>query len=132
MYSYSKEFNPPAPVLSISLSAPLSAETTQVEAIVGSGADITVVPAQIVSRLRLRRVDLVLVSGLERGARESAVYSAMLTLEGVLPPRVYRVLSWDADYAILGRDVLNRLIAVLNGPQERLRIATDAREIRNA
>lgn len=122
MYSYSRRFNPPAPVLPISLFAPFARGEIRLEALVDSGADITVVPVDIVSRLRLRRIDIVLVSGLDSGAREAEVYAVALGVEGLLPPRISRVLAWGADYALLGRDVLNRLIAVLNGPEETLQV----------
>lgn len=81
MYSYSRRFNPLAPVLPISLFAPFAGEDIRLEALVDSGADITVVPADIVSRLRLRRVDIVLVSGLDSGAREAEILAGALKEE---------------------------------------------------
>jgi predicted aspartyl protease len=51
---------------------------------------------------------------------EATVYSAILSIEGILKPTIYRILSWNEDYALIGRDLLNKLIAVLNGPSREL------------
>ncbi|TET44435.1 MAG: hypothetical protein E3J66_00825 [Dehalococcoidia bacterium] len=119
-YKYSKRFDPPAPVVELSICAPLSNASTSSVALVDSGADITVVPEPIISRLRLRRVDSMSASGFGKGVIEATVYSAILGVEGILNPKIYRILSWNEDYALIGRDLLNKLIAVLNGPNEEL------------
>jgi len=53
---------------------------------------------------------------------EATVYAAILSVEGILRPKMYRVLSWREDYVLLGRDLLNRLVTVLNGPSEELKL----------
>ena len=119
-YKYSKNFNPPAPVIELSVSTPLPYSSTSSIALVDSGADITVIPEQIISRLKLRRVDFMLASGFGEGVSEAIVYSAALSIEGISEPLVYRVLSWSEDYALVGRDLLNKFIAVLNGLSQEL------------
>jgi predicted aspartyl protease len=119
-YKYSKNFDPPAPVIELSISTPLPYGSTSSIALVDSGADITVIPEQIISRLKLRRVDSMLASGFGKGVSEAIVYSAALSIEGISEPLVYRVLSWSKDYALVGRDLLNKFIAVLNGLSQEL------------
>jgi predicted aspartyl protease len=121
-YSYSKDFSPPAPAVEISVSAPLSKDMTSLTALIDSGADITVIPERIISQLRMRRVDSTLASGFGKGVIEATVYAAILSIDGVLKPRIYRVLGWREDYILLGRDLLNQVIAVLNGPSGKLKL----------
>lgn len=121
-YKYSKNFTPPAPVIEISVSVPLSKDNISLTALMDSGADITVIPERIISQLKMRRVDSTLASGFGKGVIEATVYAAILSVEGVLKPRIYRVLSWRENYILLGRDLLNQLIAVLNGPNEKLKL----------
>ena len=121
-YKYSKNFNPPAPVIEISVSAPLSKDAISLRALIDSGADITVVPERIVSQLKLRRVDSALTTGFGKGVMEAAVYAATLSVEGILKPKIYRFLSWSENYVLLGRDLLNQLVTVLNGPNEELKL----------
>ncbi|GAI08177.1 unnamed protein product [marine sediment metagenome] len=119
-YKYSRNFNPPAPVVELSISAPLSNASTLSIALIDSGADITVIPDGTISQLKLWRVDSMPTSGFGKGVIEATVYAAILSVEGILKPKIYRVLSWNEDYALLGRDLLKQLIAVLNGPSEEL------------
>jgi predicted aspartyl protease len=121
-YKYSKNFSPPAPVIEISVSVPLSNDNISLTALMDSGADITVIPEQIISQLKIRRVDSTLASGFGKGVIEATVYAAILSIEGVLKPRIYRVLSWRENYILLGRDILNQLVSVLNGPNEKLKL----------
>jgi len=99
-YKYSRNFSPPAPVIELSISAPLSDVSTSSAALVDSGADITVIPERIVSQLKLRPVDSMLASGFGKGAIEATVYSAILSVEGILKPKIYRILSWNEDYVL--------------------------------
>ena len=121
-YKYSRNFNPPAPVIEVSISAPLSKVSTSSAALVDSGADMTVIPERIIAQLKLRRVDSLLASGFGKGVIEASVYSAILSIEGILGPKICRILGWNDDYALIGRDLLNQLITVLNGPNEELKL----------
>lgn len=119
-YKYSKEFHPPAPVVGLIISAPVSKNSISSLALVDSGADVTVVPESVVTHLKLRRVDSVLASGFGGKFTEVTVYAAILGIEGILEPQFFRVLVWDSEYALLGRDLLNKLVAVLHGPKTML------------
>ena len=119
-YKYSRNFNPPAPVVEVSISAPLSRVSTSSTALVDSGADITVIPERIIAQLKLRRVDSTPVSGFGKRVIQATVYSATLETEGISESKIYRILGWSEDYALIGRDLLNQLIAVLNGPSQEL------------
>ena len=83
---------------------------------------MTVIPERIISQLKIRRVDSALASGFGRSVIEVIVYAAILSVEGILKPKIYRVLSWRENYVLLGRDLLNQLITALNGPNEELKL----------
>jgi len=119
-YKYSGNFDPPAPVVEVSISAPLSKVSTSSTALVDSGTDITVIPERIITQLKLRRVDSMPVSGFGERVIQATVYSATLEIEGISESKIYRILGWSKDYALIGRDLLNQLIAVLNGPSQEL------------
>jgi predicted aspartyl protease len=121
-YKYSKNFNPPAPVIEISVSAPFSKDALSLGALIDSGADITVIPERIVSQFKLRRVDSALTSGFGKGVMEATVYAAILSVEGISKPKIYRVLSWSENYVLIGRDFLKQIVTVLNGPNEELKL----------
>lgn len=119
-YKYSRNFNPPAPVIEVSISAPLSKVSTSSTALIDSGADMTVIPERIIAQLKLRRVDSTPVSGFGKRVIEATVYSAALEIEGISASKIYRILGWSEDYALIGRDLLNQFIAVLNGLSQEL------------
>ena len=119
---YSYRFNPPAPMLLLSATAPLSMENARVDALIDSGSDMTVLPVEMVHRLGIPRVGFVLMSGVDQETREVPVYAVALGLDGVLPPSIHRVVAWEKDYGLLGRDVLNKVVLLLHGPERRLEV----------
>ena len=121
-HSYSRRFDPSAPVLTISLGVPFSPEKVQVETLIDSGSDMTVMPKRIVEQLQLRRADYVTVSGLELETREIPVYAATVNIEGVFGPTIQGVIASEKDYGLLGRDVLNSLVVILDGPNRQLEV----------
>jgi predicted aspartyl protease len=82
---------------------------------------MTVIPERVIAQLKLRRVDSTPVSGFGKRVIEATVYSAALEIEGISESKIYRILGWSEDYALIGRDLLNQFIAVLNGPNEELK-----------
>lgn len=81
--------------------------------LVDTGADATLVPAQIVHRLGLPAVDVVAVSGVDGLKQRATVHLAWVEL-GKLRVKV-RIIAFAGE-AILGRDVLNQCIVTLDGP----------------
>ncbi|MDO8637232.1 MAG: retroviral-like aspartic protease family protein [Dehalococcoidia bacterium] len=121
-HSYSRRFDPSAPVLTISLGVPFSPEMVQVETLIDSGSDMAVVPERIVEQLQLRHADYVTVSGLELETREIPVYAVTVNIEGVFSPTIQGVIAWEKDYSLLGRDVLNSHVVILDGPNRQLEV----------
>lgn len=111
-----QSFSPPAPVAKVKLRNPDDA-TSLVEAslLMDTGADITLIPAQAVRRLGVspmgKRYELLGFDG-------SASTAEAVTLDLVLLGRRFRgqYLLCEQPSGILGRDVLNHLCLVLDGP----------------
>jgi predicted aspartyl protease len=112
-------FDPPAPVASVAIRNPQTgANVSDVSLLIDTGADITLLPRNAVERAGIAtlagvRYELV---GFD-GGRSSA---SAVTADMVFLNRAYRgryVLT-DQDIGVLGRDVLNHAVTVLDGPRQ--------------
>jgi predicted aspartyl protease len=112
------KFDPPAPVLEILLASPGVAlpNPTPVEALIDSGADITVIPKKLVEQLQLKLVDQLPAMGYEGGGSEKLadVYSVKIFIRDV-GDYIVKVISSDHDYAFIGRDIVNSWELLLHG-----------------
>jgi clan AA aspartic protease len=111
--AYDSAFEPPAAVAALRFSAPNSADSVVVRALVDTGADATVVPTSVARRLALPLVDRVTVAGVDGRRSTVAVHAASVEVAGLRC--LLRVVALG-DEALLGRDLLNRLVAHLDGP----------------
>jgi predicted aspartyl protease len=113
-FAYDANKEPPAPVLPLLVAAPGSNEPVLVSSLVDTGADCTLVPVEIARRLRLPLVDRLLVEGLGGAVRRAPVHAALVHFAG--QRCLTRVIAFDSE-AIIGRDLLNRVAALLDGPR---------------
>lgn len=112
-------FSPPAPIVLVKLRKPQT-ETSQSEVpmLLDSGADVTLLPQSVVDALGIERSDtrfeLIAFDGTKS---VSEVVQAELVLLG----RMFRgqFLLIDQEVGILGRDILNNLSLLLDGPNLR-------------
>ena len=111
--SYDAAFDPPAPVVALRVGAPGSPASVVLSALVDTGADGTVVPAALARRLRLPLVDRIVVEGVGGRRVSVGVHAASVQLSGVRC--VARVVALGSE-ALVGRDLLSRLVAHLDGP----------------
>ncbi len=91
-------------------------------ALVDTGADCTLVPGEVARALRLPAVDEIWIEGVGGEARRAVVHAARMEFAHV--SCMARVVAFGRD-AILGRDLLNRTVARLDGP--RLCVSLDPR-----
>ncbi len=117
MPSYnSTTFNPPAPVALVGLKHKNTDEMTYLEMLIDTGADSSLVPRSIASRLGYgplvgKGVDVFAFDG---RVCKADVIQADLYFENKIFRGEY-LLSEDS-VGILGRDILNRLIMEFDGP----------------
>lgn len=112
-------FTPPAPVACVELRAPDRDECiTDVPLLIDSGADVTLLPDSAVGSIGIvgtgERYQLVAFDG-------TLSESETVRVDLVFLGRRFRgrYLLTDAEFGVLGRDVLNHLRLMLDGPASR-------------
>jgi hypothetical protein len=113
-------FDPSAPVARVMLRCvPTGTRCDGIELLVDSGADVTLIPKTAADRLGLVPIPL------ERcelmGFDGSRSFAETVILDVILEGRAFRgkYLLIDDSIGVLGRDVLNHLKIVLDGPGKR-------------
>jgi hypothetical protein len=110
-------FAPPAPLAQVTLRHPKSGDTLPgVPMLLDSGADVTLVPQASVNQLGLvgaadEIYELVGFDG-------ATSFAAVVRLEMVFLNRTFRgrFLLIDREWGVLGRDILNLVSLLLDGP----------------
>ena len=117
---YDSSVSPPAPCLEIRLIAPpQGAAYGPISAFVDTGADATIVPLDIVRQIRAGVVTLKTVRGYTGGRRTVRTWLVDVEVGPLTLPGV-EIAGDDASTEILlGRDVLNKLRLLLDGPGHR-------------
>jgi hypothetical protein len=112
-------FDPPAPVAFVTLRNPHSGKLdVDVPLLLDTGADITLLPRTAIERLGVpvmvdQQYELIGFDGSQSSA-------PVVSLEMIFLKRTFRgrFLLIDEQQGILGRDTLNHLKLVLDGPQQ--------------
>jgi hypothetical protein len=113
------QFDPPAPAAIVILRNPQSGELyLDVPLLLDTGADITLLPRSAIEQLAVpiiadQQYELVGFDG-------SKSFASVVTLEMIFLKRSFRgrFLLIDEAQGILGRDILNHLALVLDGPRQ--------------
>lgn len=122
-FSYSTDYAPPAPGADVKLRPP--EESTMLgpfPAIVDTGADMCVVPDRYLKRWRLPAEDYGYLRSQWGERRKVAIYSLDIEIGAARYVAVDVVADERGDEIILGRNLLNKLVVTLNGPQQELEI----------
>ena len=106
-------FDPAAPVLPLVVSAPSDVERVELPALVDTGADTTLIPIGIARALRLPLVDRTSLQGIGPKLYPAGVHAAVVRIGRF---RALVRLTAFGDEALIGRDLLERLVLVLDGP----------------
>ncbi len=88
---------------------------------VDTGAFITAIPMSKLEGLNARKVDKLLLEDCNANPFFSPVYEVRLELAELVLPCV-RVVGLNSSYALLGLDILNQLLATLDGPRRIIRL----------
>ena len=112
-------FDPPAPVAQVMLRNPHSGATvSDVLLLVDTGADVTLLPLTAVEQLGVpllagQRYELMGFDGSKSFA--SAVILDLLFLQRAFRGRYLLI---EEEHGVMGRDILNHVILLLDGPQQ--------------
>ena len=121
-----QQFNPPAPIARLTIRTPDRARSiADVIMLVDSGADVTLIPRVFAERLALDcEIDPNLqLEGFTGGTAVARTVRAELVFLGKNFRGRFPLI--DEDYGILGRNVLNNLSLLLDGPRLAWREATN-------
>jgi predicted aspartyl protease len=122
-YKYFTGVDPPGPFVHVSLALPGDpAELTGQAAHVDTGAYKTVIPHAWADRLGLLRVREVSAEGLDGVVVVLSTYLVEVTVKDLSPVVVEVLASPGEQFALLGRDILNRYQLVLDGPNLELTV----------
>jgi hypothetical protein len=116
MFRYSTTFTPPAPALQVDVRNGQTGAIQRVLAKLDTAADGSIIPEDLVKSLELITYDEILAISFDGGLQRRASYLIDLLFVG----RVFtelEVVSAPLPYLLLGRDVLNKVVIIFNGPQ---------------
>lgn len=117
MIAYSQEFDPPAPIVEVSVAHIRTRPRVKLPAILDTGADITAIPELLVDRLKLYQVGRMYVEDVNGYTELIKTYVVRLAIAGHIIPE-HRVLVTGLDFVVLGRDLLNKFYLLSNGPEQ--------------
>lgn len=122
-YRYVHHLQPPAPFVNVTFRNPINnVELRDVPAQLDTAADRTLVPETVVQTLSLAQIGSLAIGGVGGTTQTMPSYEVLLGVHD-LPLQVIKVVaSTDEKWVILGRDVLNALRLLLDGPQLALEI----------
>ncbi|MCS6910524.1 MAG: hypothetical protein NZM11_08150 [Anaerolineales bacterium] len=122
--AYSTAYRPPAPIIQLRVSAPFEAASEPVTvALIDTGADLTLIPLDMLLKVGAPEMRQALARGVWDEPRPVTLYQVDLHIADHKLVGVEVIgLDTDEPEIILGRDVVNRLILLLDGPQLQLNI----------
>jgi len=118
MIAYDKLFDPPALVLSVTVTGAVNSRPrARLQAIIDTGADVTAVPAYLERKLYLYAVDRLQIEDVRGIATRVNTYDVRLALVGQTPKTI-EVVFTSLEFVVLGRDWLEDYYLLLNGPEQ--------------
>lgn len=115
-FPYNQDYSPEIPELEVVLEAlPHEIRSQSLRGIVDTGADATIVPLSILRQIEARIVADKYLSGYAGRRRRVRMFLVDIRINGITLPGV-EVVGDSTDELLIGRDVLNKLRLVLDGP----------------
>ena len=119
---YSRHLTPPAPVLDVTIQTFEAEHRIQVNALVDTGADATIVPLQLLQTIAAQPAFTSILRSPWGEKRQVLLYLVDIGIAEITLPGLYVVGDEAGDDVILGRDALNRLRLLLDGPAQILQV----------
>lgn len=117
---FSKTYIPPAPILVIALAVPDESPRIQnIEAFVDTGADMTIVPTSFVEELGVpSEYSGTLRAFVTGSTRRVSIHTLDILIDRLRFPSIDVISDDMGDQVILGRNFLNKMRLVLDGPKQ--------------
>ncbi|MBX3000741.1 MAG: hypothetical protein KF893_19630 [Caldilineaceae bacterium] len=117
-FEYERTFNPAFPQLSARLHGMSSGKSSlEDSALIDTGADATLVPLDTLLQIEADFAYPVRISSHWGERRSVQVYRIDFEIAGQLLPAIDVVADDQGDTVLLGRNILNRLLLLLDGPR---------------
>ena len=122
-YDYDSRYEPAAPVVSVSFGLSGEMALQEVEALLDSGADATMVPVDVLIASQARYVEQRLMRGVIGEAVTVNLYLTAVHIGEHVVQGVRAIGVPVGSEVIIGRDVLNQIEVTLDGPAQETRIS---------
>ncbi len=118
-FGHCADYFPPIPCLDLILRAPDSSQSQgHVRAMIDTGADITLVPQALLDQISAPEVDEVRLRSHWGEATTVITYLVDIQLGADLLPGVEVVGDMHGERVLLGRNVINKLLLLIDGPRQ--------------
>lgn len=114
MPAYDFSLNPPAPIADVVIANMTSGASSAIRGKLDCGADITVIPENLATQLGINPKSHTWTKGYDGTYSLRPVYYVKLAIEGFDFASV-RCIATNRTNALIGRNVLNRFITILDG-----------------
>lgn len=114
-FEYDRAYFPPFPVLEMSVTAVATGKRQTLIGLIDSGSDATQIPKAILQNIGAREIDKRWVRDLSGIRHPASMYIVQLEIGDLSLPGMEVIGRGGTDETIIGRDVLNQFIVILNG-----------------
>ena len=122
LFDYSQEYDPSAPLIELTVLVKGGGSETVI-AFVDSGADGTIIPLRLLQKLGARYSDQRLLIGTTGKSQVVGLFPVTLQIGQEM---IYGIAAAGyGEEVILGRDVLNQIVVILNGPGLTVEVNTE-------
>jgi predicted aspartyl protease len=118
MPAYRDPFGDGSPGPFLTLRVSWNGQHRDILALVDTGADLTQIPSIVANALQLQQVDEIPVTSGHNDTTDQPIFVADIEFEGIQFPAV-SILADEYPIALIGRDLLNELNTMLEGPAQR-------------
>lgn len=116
---YNTEYIPPAPTLKIALALRDEPPKIQdLEGLIDTGADATLIPTELIEKLDAPYQYAAMMRAFVSGSlRRVSIHTLDILIDGNRFPSIDVIADDEGEQIILGRNLLNKLRLVLDGPK---------------